>query len=206
MSDENNSGEPNASRYADDLEIREALKNLTEAEKLKLDQIARQYTRAYFMDGEWETLFNEAIKLTLGGQEHWYKDKALTLFNHLATLIANLGKRLYSEFSVWDEKENKRLPRFVNDDSDANKEFWDKIKSEYFDIEKEYEQVELTNLLRDFFRTDPQAMEFILYRSMGYYREEIVGFLNISLVQFESIRKRIDRKKPLLRKHLSMNK
>lgn len=160
-----------------DLEIRNLITNLSPADNLRLNQIAKRYIWGCHMEAE--DLLQEAIVAILSGNRKFPRDVKLISF------FANTMKSI-----AYNERQ--KIPETVTtNDDEADNDPINNIAADNIDfyIEAAANQ-ELKNIY-DLFENDDEIASLLMEREEGKTPDEICNTLGWNRTQYNSVQKRL---------------
>lgn len=193
-------------RRAEKVDVAEAIDKLTDAEWNRLKTRAKQLTAKGVLEGEWEQILHDAVAVSLEGKRPWYIDTNPTIFKHLWWTLRTVASESREELLIKDPKTGNKVTEVFNPELAGDKDYWDRKQDVSVDVGADYEATETTEIIFDYFKSDPLIVQMLKFQMVGYTRERIAAEMGISLTDFETVRRRMKRGAAGLAKRLSTNK
>jgi RNA polymerase sigma-70 factor (ECF subfamily) len=158
--------------YATPEEAAEALEKLGQADRLRIESLARN--RLYGNDSEWEDLLQEALTRILEGTRRWPRDLPIVAF------IAGVMRSLASE---------RRKQRRYSSEEEASQ-----VADGNPGPEQQAAARAEIQALENHFGDDDEALEVLMGKFDGLTPAEIQTIFDLTKTQYDSTLKRIRRK------------
>lgn len=168
-------------KYANAIEVKEALKNLTDTEHKKLMIIAKSYWRSRFLRarlGGAGDLLHEALLSTLRSDKPKRWRRGVTIIKHLDQAMRNISGH-------WVRK--------GRNETEGIKKLRAEERKENLVVEQ-LAAKETLESMRKFFSDDEIAFQVLECRSKGMVESEVCQELGISHTEYETTCRRIRRK------------
>lgn len=163
-------------------ETAEALHSLTQNDIAKLLLFAKRFVHQKKQFTE-EDMFEEALIRSLEGTRRW--NKKLTITRHLIGVMRSL-----SDF----ENREKKYPKIsLIDDISESQKIKAEINSSTTDSTLELETEEILHDLPSIFKDDQEALQIFKLLYQGYTRKKISNQLGLSLKEYDTKRRFIQR-------------
>jgi DNA-directed RNA polymerase specialized sigma24 family protein len=183
---------PNTPVYASHTEVLEAVKSLTGNERVRLMLVAKYWWRHFYLqDSEVgpEDLLQEALLRVLKLEKARRWPKHITFFLFLKNVMKSIASHHLEQLVKDSDKED--CPA-LNDDLEAT--FEPQFDNVICGSEARFRAVQELTSLQIYFGDDAIAFRAMMMGAEGYGNNEILEELNVDKKEWETIRKRIQRK------------
>lgn len=183
------------------LEIVEALGELSDIQKKNLEMKARKVTNFGVCAGKYEDVLQETFKLVIQDKLPWKPEKNPDIYDHLIKSIPNTAQRLRRKLLLADRK----TPRFLDLENDDSK-FWKNLLLTKPEVWNNIEKKDLVKKIFNYFEDDSEIVNVMDLWLQGYDKMEILEKTDLTSPQFETVRRRIKRNVQKLREYLGINR